>query len=91
MKEDVVLDLRGHSHPLAYLLDKGKNPHQDFYSQDYGNLAPNILNPANKRLSEDVNFGRYLHNSVSFDSRQLDQVIKVFSSLLYDHPQGIDS
>lgn len=27
MKDDVVLDLKGHSHPLAYLIDKGKNPH----------------------------------------------------------------
>jgi len=27
MKDEVMLDLRGHSHPLAYLIDKGKNPH----------------------------------------------------------------
>ena len=32
MKDDVALELKGHSHPLAYLIDKGKNPHQDIHS-----------------------------------------------------------
>jgi len=32
MKDEVRLELWGHSHPLAYLIDKGKNPHNDFYS-----------------------------------------------------------
>ena len=32
MKDDVALELKGLSHPLAYLIDNGKNPHQDFWS-----------------------------------------------------------
>lgn len=27
MKDQVALEIKGHSHPLAYLINKGKNPH----------------------------------------------------------------